>query len=391
MPTYSHSRISTFEQCPLRFKFCYIDQLETEIEETVEAFLGSRVHEALEKLYKDLKFQKLDAKEELLQFYNDSWQKNWNEAILIVRDGLDAENYRKMGERYISDYYEHYKPFDQQKTIALETQELIELTPGIKVHVRIDRLSADGPDFEIHDYKTSNTLPTQEDCDSDRQLAIYAIGVRQMYPQAKRIRLVWHYLAFNQEMASSRTDEELVEVREDLLQSIKTIESCSEFPAKESKLCEWCEYQPHCPRFIHLHRTQEMEPNEFLKETGVSLVNQYVKLEEEHKLTGEKLERIKEALLDYAKKEGYDTVYGSDIKAKVLSYPRLGFPKKDDITRNAFVETIRKLGLMDRLSTIDVYELAKIMNKKELPDELLALLEPFAEKGKTIRIYLSKK
>ena len=65
---YSHSRLSTFEQCPLKFKFAYIDKIETEIEETIEAFLGSRVHEALEKLYKDLKFQKLNTLKELLGF-----------------------------------------------------------------------------------------------------------------------------------------------------------------------------------------------------------------------------------------------------------------------------------------------------------------------------------
>ena len=50
MKTYSHSRLSTFEQCPLKFKFQYIDKIE-KAEESVEAFMGKRVHEVLEKLY----------------------------------------------------------------------------------------------------------------------------------------------------------------------------------------------------------------------------------------------------------------------------------------------------------------------------------------------------
>ena len=78
MPTFSHSRIGCFEQCPLKYKFNYIDKLETEIEDTVEAFLGKRVHETLEKLYKDLKFQKLNTLKELLDFFNSEWKKNWN-------------------------------------------------------------------------------------------------------------------------------------------------------------------------------------------------------------------------------------------------------------------------------------------------------------------------
>jgi len=35
----------------VRFKPQYIDKVETEAEETVEAFLESRVHEALEEFY----------------------------------------------------------------------------------------------------------------------------------------------------------------------------------------------------------------------------------------------------------------------------------------------------------------------------------------------------
>jgi len=74
MATYSHSKICCFEQCPLRYKFQYIDKIKTEIEQSVEAFLGSMVHEALEKLYTDLKFQKVMKLDEVLDFYNELWQ-----------------------------------------------------------------------------------------------------------------------------------------------------------------------------------------------------------------------------------------------------------------------------------------------------------------------------
>ena len=104
MQTYSYSKVSCFEQCPLKFKFQYIDKIKTEIEQTVEAFLGSLVHEALEKLYTDLKFQKVMKLKGVLEFYNGLWQKNWNDAIVIVRKEYDQENYRKMGEKFLTDY-----------------------------------------------------------------------------------------------------------------------------------------------------------------------------------------------------------------------------------------------------------------------------------------------
>src|SRR3989344_2886644 len=225
MTTFSHSKLSCFEQCPLKFKFAYIDKIETEIEETIEAFLGKRVHESLEKLYKDLKFQKLNELTELITFYNDEWKKNWNDAIVIVRKEYDSENFRKMGEKFITEYYDRYKPFCDSRTIGLETQSFVAIG-DYKIHVRIDRLSFIEDTYEIHDYKTSNSLPTQDKLDQDRQLAVYAYGVKTMYPDAKRVRLIWHFLAFDKEMSSERSDEQLEMMKEEVIQSIKEIEDC---------------------------------------------------------------------------------------------------------------------------------------------------------------------
>jgi len=125
MTVYSHSRLSCYEQCPQKFKFHYIDKVETEEEETVEAFLGIRVHEALEKLYRDLQHQKENTLDELLSFFENEWNTNWSDDIFIVNDEYGPENYVKMARRYISDYYKRYHPFTQGKTVALE--ELIQI------------------------------------------------------------------------------------------------------------------------------------------------------------------------------------------------------------------------------------------------------------------------
>jgi ATP-dependent helicase/DNAse subunit B len=47
MPTYSHSRLETYQNCPRQYKLQYIDKVEVEERESVEAFLGSKVHETL--------------------------------------------------------------------------------------------------------------------------------------------------------------------------------------------------------------------------------------------------------------------------------------------------------------------------------------------------------
>ncbi len=392
MALYSYSRLSTFEQCRLRFKYQYIDRVKTDIDQTAEAFLGSMVHKVLEKLYKDIRFQKMPELKELLELFSSLWEENWNDGILIVRKEYSAENYMRMGERYISDFFKRYRPFDQSRTIGLETSNTASLDDRNRIHIKIDRLAI-GPDgsYEIHDYKTSNTLPSQEFLDKDRQLAIYEYGVRQMYPDAKKVRLIWHFLAFDKELESSRTGQELADLRQEILQLIARLEATREFPASTSALCDWCQFRSICPEFAHLYETEKLEKNEYLKEEGVVLVKRYAELSEKIKEGEAELEKVREALAAYSEKKGVDIVYGDKFSAAVRSYPRLSFPKKDDPLQDAFFETIRKAGLWDELETVNVYELAKKMNSGDVHPDIINLLEPFITRGKTTKIYLRRR
>ena len=175
MTVYSHSRLSTFEQCPHKFKLRYIDKVETEVEESVEAFMGVRVNETLEKLYSDLRYQKKNSLEDLFGFLSDEWEKNWNDSIIIVKKEYGPENYQKMAQKFVTDYYNRYDPFDQTKTISIEERILINLDElgDYKLQGYIDRLTEvkDGY-YEIHDYKTNSRLPLPEYIDKDRKSVV---------------------------------------------------------------------------------------------------------------------------------------------------------------------------------------------------------------------------
>ena len=94
MTIYSHSRLSCYEQCPLKYKLQYINRMKTEVKESIEIFLGKSVHETLKKLYRDLQYWKLNSLEELLDFLHDRWTKNWSDEIVIVK-----KEYGKRKER----------------------------------------------------------------------------------------------------------------------------------------------------------------------------------------------------------------------------------------------------------------------------------------------------
>ena len=132
-----------------------------------------------------------------------------------------------MGEKFISDYYNRYHPFDQGKTIALEDRIIFNLDESgeYKLQGYIDRLTEtkDGH-YQIHDYKTNSRLPMPDYIQQDRQLALYSIGVQERYPAATNIRLIWHFLAFDKEIDSTRTVKELDELKKNTIQLIDEIE-----------------------------------------------------------------------------------------------------------------------------------------------------------------------
>jgi putative RecB family exonuclease len=390
---FSHSRISTFEQCPQKFRFQYIDRAEIEEVEGVEAFLGSRVHEALEKLYKDLKFQKIIPLPALLRFYREQWKKNWHDNVQIVREEYSERNYKKMGEKFIADFYNRYKPFDKDRTIGLEQRITVEIG-GYKITGFIDRLSFCNGAYEIHDYKTAASLPEQAKLDIDRQLALYALAVKKMFRDAKKIDLVWHFLAFDKEMRSERTDKQLKELENDVLSSIQAIElACDteKFPAKESVLCDWCEFRAICSKWGHIIKTDAMPANRFLKEPGVQLVNKYsvlyYKKKEFLEKIDEELEELREAIFQFAKKEGVERIAGSDFVAKVTMDEKVKWPGKSDEERRELEEIIKKAGKWNDVSTLDVYALAKAA--QAWPEGMQSKIKRFQELVEERRIYLS--
>jgi len=394
MPAYSHSQLSTYETCPQKYKLSYIDKIEVETE-GIEAFMGSRVHEALEKLYRDLKVTKLNTLEELLDFYHQSWEKNWNDLIQIVRKDYGAEEYRHLGEKCIADYYKHYYPFDHGKTLGLEEYIYfpLEEEKGYWIRGYIDRLTlVDSSILEIHDYKTSNRLPNQDDIRSDRQLAFYQMGVAEKWQGIQEVRLIWHYLTFDTEIHSSRTSDQLHQLRQATLELIQKIEADRQFLPKEGPLCNWCDFQGFCPKRKHLIAVESLPPNEYLNEEGVALVNQYVELREKKRVFNEEIDvelaKIEEALFAYARREELESIFGSDHVAKIKMEMKEKYPLKGDPNRRLLDELIKKAGKWMEVSDLNPWMLARIIGRGGWPPSLVKKVKEFStvEEGRSITV-----
>jgi putative RecB family exonuclease len=398
MPTYSHSKIGSFETCPLQYKFAYIDRVKVEAEDTIETFLGSRVHEALEKLYRDKRFEKLMILEDFLAYYDKIWDEKWKDSIIIVKEDYTAENYRKMGERQLTDYYNRHKPFDQGRVIGLETQDFLSLDGEgkYKFHIRIDRLMDMGEGiYEVHDYKTGSSLPKQDELDQDRQLAMYSLWVRKNFKDFNKVRLVWHFLAFDKEMDSCRTKEQLDELKKEVLAQIRKIEAAEEFPANVSWLCDWCLYRPICPMWSHGAELEQKQENEYLNDPGLKLVDEFVRikgeLDEHRREADEKLEKLKEALIAFCQRERVQVVFGSENKISVKEYESIKLPIKGTAEREELIQILDRIGRLEEVSDLNVYVLAKILDNEDWKQEELDKLSSFWIKEKNYRLTVSKK
>ena len=398
MPSFSHSKIGTFENCKLQFRYRYIDRIKVDVEDTIETYLGSRVHETLEKLYRDLRFEKDISIDGLLDYFNKKWKESWKDSIKIVSQEYSEENYRKMGERYIRDYFNHYRPFDQGKVLGLETQDFLTLDDHgrYSYHIRIDRLMDMGRGlYEVHDYKTNNTLPAQEDLDNDRQLAMYALWVKKHFKDFKKVRLVWHFVAFDKEMESFRTEKQLEDLRQEVLSQICLMEAARDFPPHVSSLCRWCLYQAICPMWKHEKELEEKPVDEWQDDDGLKLVDEYVKVkqdwENQKKAAEEKLEKLKEAIFRFCREKDFQVVTGTDNKITVREQDTIKFPGKNTQERFELVKFLKDAGKFESVIDLDVFALKKIFENRDWDEDILTALEKYAVKETGFSLSVSKK
>jgi len=378
---YSHSKISTYEQCPYKYKLSYIDKIKVDIPTTIEAFMGSVVHQALEQLYKDKQYRKRISKATLLKFYRELWERTYSSDILIVKN-ISAQNYQKMGEKYLSDYYEKYKPFEEITILGLETQDTLTLPDGNKYHVRIDKFGYKDDIYYVCDYKTNLSMKNQEEVDADRQLAMYSIWVKDKFKDAKKVILKWHMLAFNKEITSERNEEQLEKLQKEVITQIKEIETAKAFPTKVSYLCNYCVYKGICPSFKHEVTLKQKTLQEFKQDDGVKLVDAFSDVKNKVSALEEKKEELREELINYALQFKIDVVYGSNQKASVKEFEKIVLPEE----KTQFIQLLKDKGIYEDYSMINYSRL----NSKIIKGDLKEIKEQ-VKIEKDFRVSLSKK
>lgn len=244
----SYSQIETFKTCPLKYKYRYV--LNIPVSPSAALSFGSVIHETMKVFYKRAIAGQNPTKNDILKIFDENW----------IATGYSSkeqrEKYKKEGQKILSEFYE--KAYDPQiMPLALEQNFSIKISSGLKITGKIDRLDSKDNEVEIIDYKTGKSS-TQKEADKDLQLAIYALavasgqftdlGILKKTPKPQEIKLSFYFFDDQVKVSSFRTDKDLENVREEILDLAEKILK-SDFSAKPGMACEYCEYKIICDKW----------------------------------------------------------------------------------------------------------------------------------------------
>lgn len=335
---FSPSKLDVYKNCARRYRYRYVDKISRR-RKTPETVVGVAVHAAFEELYQLVSGGKVPSLDDVRALYEKALDSEWDETVQLKDARFTRDDWRNVGRGCVELYYAEHAPFSEDRTVAVEKRVGFPLqVEGAEYRIEgfVDRLSL-APDgaFEIHDYKTAKSLPSQEHADADWQLALYELAVRREWPDAKDVRLKWHYVRHGKTLTSVRDAAARARLLEDVARTVAAVKHDHEFAPNPGPLCDWCEYRDLCPVFAHAEKLAALPPEERKRDDGARLVGALAELEARRRKAKDELKTLdleKKELDDriaaFAEAEGVTTVAGETAEATVTIKDEVHLPTK---------------------------------------------------------------
>jgi len=380
----SHSSVQTYLECPLRWKFLYIDKL-PEAPRGYFSF-GRVVHSVLEELllpYVLPSERRLESgerqrtldrwgaqpgvprlltEEELLSTYAKLW----------VSDGYgsaeEETRYRELG----ADLLRRYRELLAKETptpVAIEAH-LETRWDGIPVHGyldRIDRTPTGG--LEIVDYKTSRDLSHEDALHSD-QLTFYQVLVERNFTAPVEGLTLYHLRSLTPLRVPPRGKPTVERLHARVGQVSDGIRSQS-FDPSPGRQCGRCEFKSLCPEFREVPAAD--------RERLARLVDRFQELRGEERKVEEELRRTATELHREAERLGVHRLPGKSSTAVRRKEETWSFPP----------EQVRELltahGLEEKVDVADPEDVRRLLRDRRIDATLRREVERTG--GRRVRWY----
>lgn len=250
---FSYSRVSTYQQCPRRFKYQYIDEIKLIDDPTPDNALvvGNALHLGLETNVDNML-------KHYYEHYNIIDDRHVNEAIKL-------EMLAKKGHELLND-------------INILHQEYEINVPEFKGIVDLITQNPDGT-IDVFDFKYSNNVDRYLE---SGQLHIYKYFLEQQGFKVNKLGFIF----LPKTMIRQKKTENLYQFRKRLIETVnelsirvvevkyqeekvheflnscKEIDQAKDYPKNETKLCDWCDYQNYCQKGIDYEIISKKENEE---------------------------------------------------------------------------------------------------------------------------------
>jgi len=144
----------------------------------------------------------------------------------------------------------------------------------------------------------------------------------------------------------------------------------------------------------HLAHLTALPSNKYFTDEGYQLVNNYAELMAEKRRMEAELEKLKEAVIAFAKKEGVEIIRGKNNRLRVRIDHKVKFPgKKDAQERKALGDLLKEEGKWMEVSDLNTSALIKAIKEGNWSPELVEKVKEYQriEEEPSIRLIKSDK
>jgi putative RecB family exonuclease len=243
---FSFSRLKTYHQCPLRYRYRYLKGFK-EVFRSIESFLGNVVHDVLEWLYTERQESTAPSLDQALEVLSLKWSAEFNDGIVVIRRSDRADDYlvtaREMLERFHRGAFQR----DRSRTVALEQRLSHRFSDQLVFTGFADRIgrTESGRLFVI-DYKTSKSEGNPSEFSEGLQAPLYAACAMQRDDEEEALA-GYHYLRHDTTRWHRVTAKRGRELLERFRELAEETTAATDFEPRPGVLCAWCGFNGICP------------------------------------------------------------------------------------------------------------------------------------------------
>lgn len=261
--TLSPTRITTYLECAVKYRYIYLDKIGRYYLRAKPYYsFGSTLHQVLQEFHEQ-------GAESSVEAMSATLEQTWIKAGYQTE--AQEQAHREIGEQIVASYHAAHQERVQAQTETIATEKTITCDLGyFKLSGRVDRIDRH-PDgrLEIIDYKSGRWETTPEEVAGDLAINCYQLILSHLYPDTPIFATIY-CLRSGIQASAELAGEARAEFARDLIELGKEILERDYQTVRPIRLpvCEGCDFLPRCALFWRQQNRDEAEDSP-MSENGI--------------------------------------------------------------------------------------------------------------------------